>query len=191
MRHAAGLVVSLGLLAACGADDAPPATCSLDDAGDAGTVPALAAQRCNVPGSMGMRKWWRLSATLPGSDDVVQLELYEQAGAFAGGTVTPGTYAIEPDPGTCGVCVRAAGAVGTADALEYRALGGSVTIEAIGAGGATITATIMDATFEDVGGGTCVAALGRIQITGTVTDLGGGGGGGGGGTSSCPTTVGG
>ena len=194
MRLAPSLLVSAMVLVACGTEDPGDASCSLDAAADAGTVSALKAERCNVPGSMGARKWYRLSATLPGTDDVVQLELYDQAGAFAGGIVRTGTFTIEADPATCGVCVRALGNKGSAEALEYRASTGTVTIDALGADGEPISATITDATFEDVEGAACTTTVARVQIDGTVDDKGGngtgGGGGGGGGGMGCLTTIG-
>ena len=73
------------------------------------------------------------------------------------------------------------------------AISGTVAIAALGGDGEPISATITDATFEDVAGGTCTSSLGSIQIDGTVEakDGGGGGGaGGGGGGGGCPTTVG-
>ena len=187
-----------------GTPDAPGGTdaaaaCPLDASiADLGTLSALKAQRCNVAGSMGTRKWYRLSATLPGTSDVVQLELYDQAGAFSGSTVHTGSFPIETDFATCGVCLRALGDKGTATAKEYFGTGGMVNITAIGANGASISATITDATLGQVDAnhalvsGGCTATIASVQIDGTVMDVGGsgGGGGGGGGTGSCPTTVG-
>ncbi len=187
MRHDRAMrlaAVCLVTLVACSEDG--EVACTLDDAGDAGDVTASAAQRCNVSGSMGQRKWWRISAELPGTDDIVQLELYEQAGAFAGGTVRTGTFAVEADPASCGVCLR-----GRSGSTEYRGVTGTVTIDAIGAGGTTANVTITGASFEDTEGGACVATVERVRITGEIQDLGGTGmGGGGGGTMQCPKTVG-
>jgi hypothetical protein len=180
-------------------DDAGEKSCPMAPTADVGTVAASAAQRCNVPGSMGTRKWYRLAATLP-AGDIVQLELYDQAGAFAGGTVTTGTFPVEPDAGACGVCLRALGDKGGDDETEYVGTGGTVTITAIGTNGAPIAATITDATFAQVDpggalvGGGCTAELARVTVEGIVVDVGGGGTGGGGtggtGTSSCPTSIG-
>src|SRR5688572_16878892 len=103
--------------------------------GDAGTLSALKAQQCNVPGSQGALKFYRLSATLAETGDVVQLELYDNRGAFTGGVVAVGTYPLagpELDFATCGVCLRALGNKGLADEAEYFAIGGSVEITAIG-----------------------------------------------------------
>src|SRR5262245_32503180 len=57
---------------------------------DAGDLAALKSQQCNVPGTMGAQKWYRLSATITGTTDVVQLELWDNRGPFAGGAVRPG-----------------------------------------------------------------------------------------------------
>ena len=54
---------------------------------DLGALPALKAQRCNVSGSMGARKWYRLSATMA-SGDIVQIELWPYHGAFTGAVTT-------------------------------------------------------------------------------------------------------
>jgi hypothetical protein len=193
-----------------GGDDAPTpdasetsqATCPLPASmGDAGTLDALKSQRCNVPMSMGTRKWYRLSATLPGAPaDIVQLELWDGQGAFSGGTVRTGTFQLtgaELSYATCGICLRAVGDKGTADAKTYFATGGTVEITAVGAAGAELAATITNATFVEVDAQNkpiasgCAATLANIAVSGTVVDVGGGGGGGGtGGGASCPATVG-
>ena len=190
-----------------GGDDGPgpgsngtPRTCSLPDTtADTGDLAALKAQQCNVSGTQGARKWYRLSATLPGSMDVVQVELWDGLGAFTGGTVAVGTYPItgaELAPATCGVCVRGLGDKGQSTQKEYFATGGSVQITAVGGNGAPISATLTDATFAEIDptartpvSGGCTASVGRAKVSGTVVTVGGGGGGGGGG-GSCPATVG-
>lgn len=199
------VIVVLVTLVGCGGDAGGSAGpdgasgCPLDESIAAiGAQPALKAQRCNYPGSMGTRKWYRLSATLPGTTDVVQLELYDQAGPFAGGAVHTGTFPVETDVATCGVCLRAVGDKGAPTAKEYFGTGGMVNITAIGADGAAISATLSDATLAEVDAnhapvsGGCTTSIASLQIDGTVMDVGGsgGGGGGGGGAGSCPTTVG-
>ena len=60
--------------------------------------------------SMGMQHWYRLSATLSGAPtDVLQIELYDKIGAFAGTTVHTGTFPVDTNPLGCGVCVRGLG----------------------------------------------------------------------------------
>src|SRR5678815_1007907 len=48
--------------------------CPLADTQDTGDLTALKAQLCNVPGTQGARKYYRLSATVPGATgmDIVQ-----------------------------------------------------------------------------------------------------------------------
>ncbi|MBL0213327.1 MAG: hypothetical protein IPQ07_05560 [Myxococcales bacterium] len=174
------------------------ATCPLPSTtADLGNLTALKAQRCGVPQSGGA-KWYRLSATMA-SGDVVQLELWPSSGAFTG-AVTTGTFAVETDYNTCGICVRAVGDKGTATAKEYFGTGGMVNITAVGANGAPISATITNATLAEVEtvnhtkvAGGCTAAINRVQVSGTVMDVGGtggGGGGGGGGGAQCAPGVG-
>jgi len=194
-------VLALASLVGC-ADDgtSTPKTCSLDDADDAGALTALFAQRCNVPGSMGARKWYRMAATLPGTTTVVQVELYDNAGPFAGGTVRAGTFPVDADPVTCGVCVRALGDKGGENEMEYFATGGSVTISAIGDDGTAISADVSDLALEQIDADHvlvvdgCAASVAGAQLDGTMMDHvgggGGGGGGGGSGSSACATTIG-
>lgn len=192
--------LALVLVVACSDPASEPQICPTPEpfpatTADAGTLPALKAQRCNVSGSMGQRKWYRLSATLPGSTDVVQLELYDAAGAFAGGVVRVGSFPVETTD-TCGVCLRALGNKGETTETEYRATAGTVNITAIGIDGQPISATITGAAFGELGveakapNVPCTATLGAIKIDGTVMDVGGSGGGGGGGTSQCASTIG-
>src|SRR5215510_4699091 len=92
---------------------------------DAGSLTATKAQLCNVPGSMGTAHWYRVAATLPGSTtSYVQIELYDKVGAFSGTTVHTGTFPVDTNPQSCGVCVRALGDKGAATAKEYFATGG-------------------------------------------------------------------
>lgn len=188
-------------------DDPSGGTCSLQsDMNDVGDLSALKANSCNVPMSMGQRKWYRLSATVPGTDDVVQLELWDNLGAFKGGVVRAGTFTISGDDaklGTCGVCVRALGGKGTAEQQEYFATSGTVEVMSVGGNGTEFNAVITNATFEQVDAtdknvmsGGCASSLARIHVTGTVVAMGGGGGGGGsgggagGGGNNCPLVIG-
>src|SRR5688572_9912553 len=104
------LVVGLCLVAMVGCSDSgssEPKVCPVGEAiPDAGTLTASKADRCNVMGSMGTRKWYKLAATLP-DGTIVQVELYDAAGAFAGGTVRTGSFEVETNFGSCGVCLRA------------------------------------------------------------------------------------
>src|SRR5262245_20852573 len=118
------LLSSILLATACsgGAPDPTDLACPEMTETDAGDLAALKAQRCNVPGSMGSKNWYRLSATLPGSTDVVQLELWPERGAFRGSAVRPGTFTIGGDDlsfATCGVCLRAMADKGTELQREY------------------------------------------------------------------------
>jgi hypothetical protein len=199
------------LLVGCGSGGEPPAgeepdggVCTLSDNMDnAGDVAALKANSCNVPMSMGTKKWYRLSATVPGTGDVVQLELWDNLGAFKGGAVHAGTFPLtgaDADLSTCGVCVRALGDKGEAGQQEYFATSGTVEVTAVGGGGSEFTATISDVTFEQVDptskkvvANGCASALTRIHVSGTVVAMGGGGGGGGGGSgggNNCPFIIG-
>jgi hypothetical protein len=167
---------------------------------DAGALSAVKSQMCNYPGSMGQQHWYRLFATLPGSTtNYVQIELYDKIGAFAAGTVHTGTFPVDTNPQSCGVCVRGLGDKGAADAKEYFATSGTVNVTAIGVSGTPISATIsnigfveLDANRHPVSGG-CTATVGTAQISGTLVQIGGTGGGtggGGGGGGMCAQTVG-
>ena len=113
---------------------------------DAGPQTALKAQMCNVPGSQGASHWYRLSAALPGSPtDIVQIELWDNLGAFTGGTVHPGTFTIsgnDADRTKCGVCVRSIGLKGMTGSKEYFATGGTVKVDAVGAANTPFSATV-------------------------------------------------
>jgi hypothetical protein len=170
---------------------------------DAGSVTALAAQRCNVPGSMGSQHWWRLLGAMDSDPtDIVQLELWPNQGAFAGGAVHTGTFTImgdDADPAKCGVCVRAVGHHGTADQVLYFATSGTVNVVAFGDAPATFTADVANASFVEVSAtntfsGSCGSSLAHVNVSGMVVNKGGtgggGGGGGGGGPGGCKRTVG-
>jgi len=205
LPHTMRLFLSLSLvLAACGGEpDLTELACPVVSGADAGDLPALKAQKCNVSGSMGAKNWYRLAATLPGSTNVVQVELWPERGAFRGGPVRAGTFQITGDDldfATCGVCLRAMGDKGGATQREYFATAGTVEVTAVGTTeGAPFAATIVEASFAEVDGdhtevaGGCSVDLERAKISGVVMILGGGGGGGGGGGSGpggCQTTVG-
>jgi len=174
------------------------------DTADAGDLAALKAQRCNVPGSMGAKNWYRLSAMLPGELDVVQVELWPERGAFRGGPVKPGMYQLTADDlsyATCGVCVRALADKGMDSQREYFAIGGTVEVTAVSSvEGAPFVATIRDVSFAEVGADHsevkdgCALDLAAAKISGSVQLMGGAGGGAGGGgnggSGGCVTTVG-
>jgi len=204
-------VMLVAMVAACGGGHGAvgadaTATCALPTTeADGGSATALAAQRCNIQGSMGASHWWRLLASLPsGAMDIVQLELWTGLGAFAGGDVHTGTFTIagdDADPVTCGVCVRAVGHHGEAGAeMIYFATSGTVEVASFGAAPTPFTATISNAVFAQVDAtkalvpGGCTATLPHVAVTGPTVDKtgGGGGGGGGGGTGAggCVTGVG-
>jgi hypothetical protein len=170
--------------------------CSLPETtADAGDLTAAKAQQCNVPGSQGAKKWYRVAATLPGSMDYVQIELWDGRGAFSAGAVAVGTYPLtgaELDPATCGVCVRGLGDKGAATQKEYFASAGSVQVTAIGGNGLPVSVTLTGATFREVDAttkaavtGGCSASVTRAKLDGTIVAVSGTGGGG-----SCPATVG-
>ena len=179
-----------------------PRTCPMPmTSADAGALSAIKSQLCNVPMSGGAQHWYRLFATLPGSTtNYVQIELYDQVGAFAGGPVKTGTFPVDTNPQSCGVCVRGLGDKGGTDAMEYFATSGMVNVTMVGAAGTEIQATLSNVTFAEVDTNRavmtsgCAATLAGAQLSGTVVQVGGtggsGGGGGGGGGGSCPTTVG-
>jgi hypothetical protein len=202
MRAFLGLSV---LLVACSsAPDPSGEACPLMTDPDACELPALSAQRCNVPGSMGDRNWYRLSAMLPGGDDIVQVELWPDRGAFRGGPVAPGTYRLtgaDLDFATCGVCLRAIGDKGLPTQREYFAIAGTVEVTAVsGTEGAPFVATVLEASFAEVNkdhvevSDGCALDLDHVKISGAVKLMGGSGGGGGGGggaaVAGCPTSVG-
>jgi hypothetical protein len=172
-----------------------PRVCSLPETtADAGDLAALKAQQCNVPGSQGTLKWYRVAATLPGSMDYVQVELWDGRGAFSGGAVAAGTYPItgaELDPATCGICVRGLGDKGAGTQKEYFATSGQVQVTAVGGTGAPVSVTLTNVTFAEVDAakaavlGGCSAAVARAKLDGTIVAVTGGGGGGG-----CPDAIG-
>jgi hypothetical protein len=185
----------MGSGSASGADACPLAT----TLGDLGSQMAWKANRCNVPGSGGTKKWYRLSAAVPGSaGDYIQLDLWPNLGAYPG-AVTTGEHAIagnDTDYVNCGVCGRAVGDKGAATVKEYFAHGGTVNVTSITT---TLSATLTNLSLVEVNltsqqpiANGCAAMLTNIAISGTIVDVGGtgGGGGGGGGGGSCPERVG-
>ncbi len=168
---------------------------------DTGALTATKTQMCNVPGSQGAQHWYRLAATLPsGAMDYIQVDLWDNKGAFAGSTVKPGTYQITGNDAayaTCGICVRGLGDKGSAGQKEYFATGGTVTVTAVGGAGQPLSATLSNLTLAEVDSTShapvasgCTASVANTQVSGTVAQVAGGGGGGGGGGGACPTTVG-
>jgi hypothetical protein len=181
------------------APDAPPVSrvCSLPETtADAGDLAVLKAQQCNVPGTQGTKKWYRVAATLAGSMDFVQIELWDGRGAFSAGTVVVGTYPItgaELNPATCGICVRGLGDKGAGTQKEYFATSGQVQVTAVGGNGLPVSVTLTNATFAEIDAakatvsGGCTASVSRAKLDGTILAVTGGGGGGGGG---CLATIG-
>ena len=173
-------------------------TCSLPETStDAGSLAAAKAQQCNVPQSGGTKKWYRVSASLPGTMDFIQIELWDGRGAFAAGAgaVAPGTYQLtgaELSPTTCGICVRGLGDKGAATQKEYFATSGTVQVTSVGTGGGAVSVTLTNARFQEIDAakapvsGGCAAPVSNAKIDGTIVVAGGGGGGGG----NCPATVG-
>jgi len=162
-----------------------------------GDLTALTAHQCNVPGSGGAKKFYQLSATMTGTMDIVQVELWDGRGAFAAGAVAVGSYPADADFNTCGVCIRALGDKGLATQKEYFATAGTVEVTAIGGAGQPISATVTSATFVEVDSTShavvtmgCTSALARVKVDGTVVAVTGGGGGGGGGGGACPIGIG-
>lgn len=206
MKMRALLSLSL-LVAACGGSDTPdptPGNCPEVTGADAGDLAALKAQRCNVSGSMGASNWYRLSATLPGTTNIVQVELWPNRGSFRGGIVHTGTFELtaeDLDFATCGVCLRAVADKGLETEREYFATAGTVEVTAVAPDmDAPFVATIVEASFAEVDGdhvelaAGCTMDLERAKISGVVMPMGGmgggGGGGGGPGAGGCKTGVG-
>jgi hypothetical protein len=194
------------LLVACGTSEPDPTggVCTEMDRADAGDLSALKSQRCNVPGTMGAKNWFRLSATLPESSNVVQVELWPERGAFRGGPVRPGTFTLTGDDlsfATCGVCLRAVTDKGLDSQREYFAVAGTIEVTAVStAEAAPFVATVLDASFSQVDSdhvevdSGCSVDLDRVKISGLVQPQGGSGGGAGGGggagAGGCKTSVG-
>lgn len=197
------LVASLLLVTACGTDAPSGGACPSVDGADAGDLSALKANRCNVPGSMGNKNWYKLAATLP-DGAIVQVELWPFVGAFTGGAVHTGTFTIAGDElgfQTCGVCLRAMADKGKPTQREYFATAGTVEVTAVGPDeGAQFIATVQSASFAEVStdrtavADGCTMDLDRVKVTGAVVPLGGtgggGGGGGGSGNAGCKLTIG-
>ena len=162
---------------------------------DAGALTASKAQQCNQSGSGGLKKWYRVMATLPDTMDYVQIELWDLRGAFSAGPVAVGSYQLtgaDLDPNNCGICVRGLGDKGAGTQKEYFATAGQVEVTAVGGGGLPISVTLTNAQFREIDAakaavaGGCTASLSRVKLDGTVVVAGGGGGGGG----NCPLTIG-
>jgi hypothetical protein len=200
------LALSL-LFAACAGTETPDPSggvCPAMTDIEAGELSALQAQRCNVPSSMGKRNWYRLSAMLPSGDDVIQVELWPDRGAFRSGEIKPGTYQLtgaDLDFATCGICLRAMADKGLATQREYFAVAGTVEITAVSSTeGAPFVATVLNASFAEVDkdhaelDGGCSVDVDHAKISGAVQLMGGGGGSGGGGGGAggagCVFTVG-
>src|SRR6187549_2240149 len=66
-----------------GTDGPPAKVCALSASiADTGDLAAIKTNQCNVPGTMGARKWYRIAATVPGTTvDHVQVELWDGRGS--------------------------------------------------------------------------------------------------------------
>ena len=119
-----------------------------------GVLSASLADMCNVSGSMGAQHWYRIAGVLPtGTANYVQLELWDNTGVFAGGTVHTGTFPItgvETDYNTCGVCVRGVGDKGGTTSKEYFGTSGSVTVTAFGPAPDAFQASVDNIGFVEV-----------------------------------------
>src|SRR5689334_3009562 len=193
MRHLL-LIVCVSAGCAGQAPDMQPddgVTCPMPPTtADAGALVASKTQMCNIPNTKGAGHWYKIAATLPGTTNIVQVELWDSTGAFGTGAVHTGQFTIggaDADPATCGVCVRGLGDKGGADQKEYFATGGSVNVMAVGGNGMPMTVALSNislveidsAAHEPVSGG-CSANVAGAKLDGTVVQMGGGGGGGGG-----------
>ncbi|MBZ0234805.1 MAG: hypothetical protein K8M05_20920, partial [Deltaproteobacteria bacterium] len=162
------------------------AMCSLPTSvPDLGPVTATAQLR-NQSGSQGALKIYTAVVTLPGSDEVVGVELWDNLGAFAGGAVRAGTFPItgvETSYSTCGVCVIAQGAIdGTTQV--FSATSGSVEVVAVGAAGTPLTVRLTNIAFTQMDPMTnmpvanaCESDLLGGELSGTLVNVDGGGGG--------------
>ncbi len=88
--------------------DMGAADCFLPDSlGNLGALAGARATQKNQQGSMGARKVYDLIADLSADPDVLDVQLLDERGVFAG-PVAPGTYEItgaETNSKTCGACV--------------------------------------------------------------------------------------
>jgi hypothetical protein len=189
--------------AGCSSSSGDQVSCPTE-AGDAGAQTPTATERCNAPGSMGASHYYKIFATAPADNLTVQLELWDNRGAFTGGAPHAGTFEIagaDADPATCGVCLRAQSDHGESTAMDFFATGGTVAIDQFTAAeGAMFSATITGASFDQIAAdktpvdGGCDTTVDNLAMAGTIVTLGGTGGGGGGGGGSggngCKVTVG-
>ncbi|HEU5058133.1 MAG TPA: hypothetical protein VFU21_16490 [Kofleriaceae bacterium] len=163
---------------------APPAIGAL------GALDGAEAVRSNQSGSMGARKVWRVGAFVDESGDQILVELWDEFGAFDGGTVTTGTFEIagaETAVDSCGVCVYLYGDVaGGLPQQSYLAQSGTVVIEQLLP---EMVGSVGGLTFQELDGednlveGGCTSSLESASFTAPVECYDGGGGGGGGGGS--------
>jgi hypothetical protein len=167
---------------------------------DMGMLTAAKAELCNQMGSMGKVHWYKVAATFPDNAmNFLEVDLWDQDGAFTGGAAKTGTFPVDTDYDSCGVCVHGLGGTGTAQ-KEYFATGGMVTVGQIGAAGTPIQVSIsndafaeVDATEHKAVASGCTATLAAATLTGTLMQVGGsggGGGGGGGGGMGCSANIG-
>jgi len=162
-----------------------------DDYGNLGPLPGAQAAQANQPGSMGTLEFYTVTSVLDGAalPDALQIELWDNYGAFAGGPVTTGTFTIagaETAYDTCGVCVVLYGDADPATGAVrefYLAESGTVQIESIAG---NLTGSISGVSFRklDPMTGTpiddgCASAVGGASFDSMIVITDGGGGGGG------------
>ena len=178
-----------------GGDGGASAGCAVEaDYGALGAVSGESATQENQPGSMGTRHVYRMKVALPGSGalpDELQVQLWDNYGAFLGGVAAPGTYPIsgpETSVDTCGVCVIVFADVDptAGPASAYIAQAGSVQVDSIttsftgAVSGVPGFQHFNDDTGTVINDG-CTTQLQSADFDSAITITGGGGGGGGGG----------
>jgi len=165
--------------------------CDLPSALDAPALSNMEAIYGNQPGSMGARQVYRMFAAIDGTETgLLQVELWDDRGVFAGDVGTPGSFTIEgaeTDPDTCGVCVFLIGEhLSDGSVATFLAQSGTVTIDQLSG---TMSGSVSDLSFTEVGLydrdiGPCAASLSSASFSAPITVISGGGGGGGGGSGT-------
>src|SRR6185369_7682725 len=98
-----------------------------------------------------------------------------------------GTFPVDTNPQSCGVCVRALGDKAATTAKEYFATSGMVNVTMVGAACTQFQATLSNVTFAALAStrkvmtSGCTATLAGAQLSGTIVQVGGTGAGRGGG----------
>jgi len=171
-------------------DDVPD-NCDLPSTLESPALSNMEAIYGNQPGSMGARQVHRMFAAIDGTETgLLQVELWDDRGVFAGAIGTTGTFTIEgaeTDPDTCGVCVFLIGEhLSDGSVATFLAQSGTVTIDQLSG---TMSGSVADLTFTEVGLynealGACDASLDGASFSAPITIVSGGGGGGGGGSGT-------